>query len=240
MNNQIKYSLAGFCMGVAELIPGISGSTVAVIFKIYPNLMTILSQLRLKNLTLSFQSLSKTFQFNVSLPLIFSMMIAVILCSRGINYLLTNYEEIFLSSLGLLMIALSIYIINYFKDLAEDKKLIIFLSLGIIIGFALQELNISSENTSIFYLFLSGIVAFSFFLIPGISGSAMLVVLGVYGPIIQAVSAFDFVLLSPFALGCLISLLLLPKVVLSIYSSHELKLMHIFSGLILSSGIFLL
>ena len=72
MNNQIKYSLAGFCMGVAELIPGISGSTVAVIFKIYPNLMTILSQLRLKNLTLSFQSLSKTFQFNVSLPLIFS------------------------------------------------------------------------------------------------------------------------------------------------------------------------
>ena len=73
-------------MGVAELIPGISGSTVAVIFKIYPNLMTILSQLRLKNLTLSFQSLSKTFQFNVSLPLIFSMMIAVILCSRGINF----------------------------------------------------------------------------------------------------------------------------------------------------------
>ena len=83
-------------------------------------------------------------------------------------------------------------------------------------------------------------VVFSFFLIPGISVSAMLVVLGVYGPIIQAVSAFDFVLLSPFALGCLISLLLLPKVVLSIYSSHELKLMHIFSGLILSSGIFLL
>ena len=46
MNNQIKYSLAGFCMGVAELIPGISGATVAVIFKIYPNLMIILSHLR--------------------------------------------------------------------------------------------------------------------------------------------------------------------------------------------------
>ena len=81
MNNQIKYSLAGFCMGVAELIPGISGSTVAVIFKIYPNLMTILSQLRVKNLTLNLLSLSKTFQFKVSLPLIFSMMIAVILLS---------------------------------------------------------------------------------------------------------------------------------------------------------------
>ena len=227
-------------MGIAELIPGISGSTIAVIFKIYPNLMTILSQLRLKNITLSFRSLSETFQLNLSMPLILSMMIAVIFCSRGINYLLTNYEEIFLFSLGLLMIALSIYIINFFKDLAEDKKLLIFLSLGIIIGFVLQELNIGSGNTSIPYLFFSGILAFSFFLIPGISGSAMLVVLGVYSPIIQAVSTFDFVLLAPFALGCLISLLLLPKVVLSIYSSHELILIHIFSGLILSSGIFLL
>jgi putative membrane protein len=240
IKNQIKYSLAGFCMGVAELIPGISGSTVAVIFKIYPNLMTILSQLRLKNLTLNLRSLSETFQLNLSMPLIFSMIIAVILSSRGINYLLTNYEEIFLSSLGLLMIALSIYIINFLKDLIEDKRLLVFLSLGIIIGFALQELNISSVNISIPYLFLSGVLAFSFFLIPGISGSAMLVVLGVYGPIIQAVSIFNFTLLAPFSLGCLISLLLLPRVVLSIYSSHELTLMHFFSGLILSSGIFLL
>ena len=59
-------------MGVAELIPGISGATVAVIFKIYPNLMKILSNLRIKNLTLNFSSLSQTFQFNVSLPLILS------------------------------------------------------------------------------------------------------------------------------------------------------------------------
>ena len=65
-------------MGVAELIPGISGATVAVIFKIYPNLMTILSNLRVQNLTLNIRSLSQTFQFNVSVPLLFSMMLAVI------------------------------------------------------------------------------------------------------------------------------------------------------------------
>ena len=240
MNNQIKYSLAGFCMGVAELIPGISGATVAVIFKIYPNLMTILSRLRFKNLTLNLRSLSKTFQFNVSLPLIFSMLIAVIICSKGINYLLINHEEFFLSSLGFLMILLAVHIINYFKGVFKDKRLVIFLFLGVLIGFILQELNISSGNISIFYIFMSGILAFSFFLIPGISGSAMLVVLGVYGPVIQAVAMLDFGLLIPFAMGCLISLLLLPKAILSIYSSHEHNLMHIFSGLILSSGIFLL
>ena len=240
MKNQIKYSLAGFCMGVAELIPGISGSTIAVIFKIYPNLMQILSQLKLKNLTLNIRSLSEIFQLKLSLPLIFSMMIAVILCSRVINYLLTNYEELFLSSLGFLMIFLSAFIIKFFKDIFDDKKLIIFLFFGVGIGFGLQELSISSDNISALYIFLCGMLAFSFFLIPGISGSAMLVVLGVYGPIIQAVATLDFNLLLPFALGCFISLLVLPKALLSIYSSHELNLMHIFSGLILSSGIFLL
>ena len=227
-------------MGVAELIPGISGATVAVIFKIYPNLMTILSNLRVKNLTLDLRSLSQTFQFNVSLPLIISMIIAVILCSKGINYLMINFEELFLTSLGLIMIVLSIYIIDFFKEVIEEKKLIAFLLLGAGIGFSLQEINMVSGNTSMIYLFISGILAFSFFLIPGISGSAMLVVLGVYGPIIQAISILDFSLLTPFALGCMVSLLLLPNLVLSIYSSHALRLMHIFSGLILSSGISLI
>ena len=109
-------------MGVAELIPGISGATVAVIFRIYPNLMTILSNLRVKNLTLDLRSLSQTFQFSVSLPLIISMIIAIILCSKGINYLMINFEELFLTSLGLIMIVLSIYIIDFFKEAIEEKK----------------------------------------------------------------------------------------------------------------------
>jgi putative membrane protein len=240
INNQVRYSVAGFCMGIAELIPGISGATVAVIFKIYPNLMTILSNLRLKNFTSNYKSLSRIFQLDVSLPLIFSMMTAVILFSNGINYLLINYEKTFLSSLGVLMIILSIYIINFCKQIFEDKKLVLFLFFGLGMGLALQEINMGLGNISLIYLFFSGILAFAFFLIPGISGSAMLVVLGVYGPIIQAVAILDLNLLAPFAFGCLISLLLLPKAVLSIYSSYEMNLMHVFSGLILSSGIFLL
>ena len=240
MNDQVKYSLAGFCMGVAELIPGISGATIAVIFRIYPNLMKILSNIRVKNITLNLSSLSQTFQFNVSLPLILSMIIAIIFCSKGVNFLLINFEDLFLLSLGLFMIALSFYIVQYFKDALIDKKLFLFLFLGIGIGFLLQGLNIGSGSISMPYLFLSGILAFSFFLIPGISGSTMLVVLGVYGPIIQSIATFNLNLLAPFALGCLISLLFLPKLVLSIYSSNEHNLMYVFSGLILSSGIFLL
>ena len=227
-------------MGVAELIPGISGATVAVIFKIYPNLMTILSKLRIKHLSFSLSSLSKKFQFDLLLPLIFSMIAAIILCSKAINFLLNNHEENFLTFLGCLMIILSLQIINFFKGILHQKKLFIFIFLGSSIGFILGQLDVEFENISIFYLILSGVLAFSFFLIPGISGSSMLVVLGIYSPIIGAIANFNFDILIPFALGCLISLLLLPRLILSIYSSYEQSLLYLFSGLIASSGLLLL
>ncbi len=240
MNDQVKYSLAGFCMGVAELIPGISGSTVAVIFKIYPNLMSILSQLRPKNFSLNLSIISQKFQLRVSLPLIFSMIAAIILCSNLISIMINNYEELFLSLLGWLMMFLSIYVADFFKALLKRLNLLIFLILGIFIGYILQELNISSQGVTPLYLFISGLIAFSFFLIPGISGSAILVVLGVYSPVIQAIANFNLLFLFPFALGCLISLLILPKIIVSLYTKYEQSLMYIFSGLIFSSGYFLL
>tara|TARA_B100000609_G_scaffold158254_1_gene129626 strand:+ start:220 stop:942 length:723 start_codon:yes stop_codon:yes gene_type:complete len=240
VNDQVKYSLAGFCMGVAELIPGISGSTVAVIFKIYPNLMSILSQLRPKNFSLNISLTSQIFQLRVTLPLIFSMFAAIFLCSNLITIMINNYEELFLSLLGWLMMFLSIYVADFFKALLKRLNLLIFLLLGIFIGYILQELNISSQGVTPLYLFFSGLIAFSFFLIPGISGSAILVVLGVYSPVIQAIANFNLLFLFPFALGCLISLLILPKIIVSLYAKYEQSLMYIFSGLIFSSGYFLL
>ncbi len=227
-------------MGVAELIPGISGSTVAVIFKIYPNLMTILSQLRLKNISLNFSLISQTFQFRVSMPLLFSMLSAILLCSNIISFLMNNYEQLFLNLLGWLMMFLSIHVANFFKASFKRFNLLVFLFLGILMGYFLQELNINSGAVTPLYLFISGIIAFSFFLIPGISGSAILIVLGAYSPVIQATANLNFLFLFPFALGCLTSLLILPKLVLSLYAKYEQRLMYIFSGLIFSSGYFLL
>mgnify|MGYP002025878050 CR=1 FL=1 len=240
MNDQVKYSIAGFWMGVAELIPGISGSTIAVIFKIYPNLMTILSQLRLKNATLKFSVISQKFQFPVLLPLVLSMLIAIFLCSNLISFLMNSYEQLFLFSLGLLMMFLSIYVADFFRATLKKVTLLAFVFFGILIGYFLQELDIDPSEVTPLYLFISGLIAFSFFLIPGISGSALLVILGVYGPIIQAIADFNLLLLFPFGLGCLISLLIFPKLVLSLYTKHEQSLMYIFSGLIFSSGYYLL
>jgi putative membrane protein len=256
MNIQIKYGVAGFCMGIAELIPGISGSTIAVIFKIYPNLISILSNLRLKNFSVRISEISKTFQLSLSIPLMISMIIAILLCSKGIDWLLKDHhgwiniiglstteyfyqKEYFSIFLGSLMIFLSIYVANFFKDVLKNLSLLVFLLTGVILGFFLNTLNINSSELNTFYIFLAGILAFSFFLIPGISGSAILLILGVWKPIIQALAEFNFVLLIPFGLGCLISLLVLPSLINSLYSKYEQKLTFLFSGLIFYSGYFL-
>tara|TARA_B100000965_G_scaffold258886_1_gene218220 strand:- start:182 stop:688 length:507 start_codon:yes stop_codon:yes gene_type:complete len=168
------------------------------------------------------------------------MFAAILLCSNLITFLINNYEKLFLSLLGWLMMFLSIYVADFFRDSLKKLNLLIFLILGILIGYILQELNIGSGVVTPLYLFISGLIAFAFFLIPGISGSAILVVLGVYSPVIQAIADFNLLFLFPFALGSLISLLILPKIVVSLYAKYEQSLIYIFSGLIFSSGYFLL
>jgi len=236
MLQQIKYSIAGFCMGLAELIPGVSGSTIAVIFKIYKNLMSILSELKWSNVSLNISQLSRNFQLKLFLPLIGSMLLSIILFSKSIDYLILNHEEVFFEVLGWLMIILSIQIANFFISTFEKPLLLFFAFLGIGIGFFLNGLAIDFETPGTLYLFACGLLAFSFFLIPGISGSAILVVLGVYGLIIQSISQLNLEILLPFGLGCLVSLLLLPKLILAAYLKYEDKLLFLFAGLIFASG----
>ena len=138
------------------------------------------------------------------------------------------------------MIFLSIYTADFFKALFQRPNLMLFLFAGILIGLGLQKLSFGSGEITTMYLFIAGLAAFSFFLIPGISGSAMLVVLGVYAPVIQGIANFNLNLLIPFACGCLFSLLILPKLIFNLYSKNEQNLTYVFSGLIFSSGFLLL
>ena len=126
--------------------------------------MSILSQLRPKNFSLNFSLVSKIFQFRVSLPLIFSMFAAILLCSNLITFLINNYEQLFLSLLGWLMIFLSIYVVDFFRASLKRLNLLIFLILGILIGYIFQELNIGLGEVTPLYLFISGLIAFTFFL----------------------------------------------------------------------------
>jgi putative membrane protein len=114
---------------------------------------------------------------------------------------------------------------------------IIYFLAGAIFAAMLNTISLVSNNPSFIVFVLVGFIAFSFFLLPGISGSAILLSIGVYEIIIGSIANMQLEILMPFAIGCLISLLLMPKIINHLLSKYKLNIMIFFAALILVSGV---
>ena len=235
MTERLKFFFAGFFIGIAELLPGISGSTVAVGFGIYNRIIKILSELKIKNFTLDFKNLNNIFHLDLMFLLIISMVFSVIFFSKVILYLFTNFNSIFEISLSIVMVLISLLIIKDFSF--EKRSLFLFIILGALVGLLINQFPNIQTGNNFLILILIGAIAFSFFLVPGISGSAILLSLGSYRLIIEAVAEINFSILVPFAFGCLITLYFLPKIIFNLVDKYNEELMSFFSGLIFLAGL---
>ena len=239
MIKRIRYFSAGFFMGVAELIPGISGSTVALLFGIYKNLIQILSELKVNRKTFTLDYLQNKLQISLIIFLIIPMFASLILFAELINFLIENYNFYFYRFLSLLMLAIGIYVLKIFdKALVFYKKILLFL-IGSIFGSLIGLIDIQFVE-SFPFIFLGGFIAFSFFLVPGISGSAILVSIGLYETMINSIATANLPIISSFLLGALVALILMPRFIKRIYFRHNHKVDSLFAGLIVYSGIILL
>ena len=240
MNERLRFIVAGFFVGLAEILPGISGSTIAIAFNVYQKFILFLSNLKVSNLSLKYKELNRVFFLDLIIPFLFSMALTVILLSNLIMFLFSEYTYYFLVFLGSLMCLIAFVLLNRIKDLLNNKlRIFFYFSLGIVFGFLLNQINIIFINPNFIILLVVGFIAFSFFLMPGISGSAVLLSIGVYELIIGSIATLNMTILIPFALGCLISLLTMPKIVHHLLDRFNTSIMTFFSGLILVSGILL-
>jgi putative membrane protein len=240
MNERLRFIVAGFFVGLAEILPGISGSTIAIAFNVYQKFILFLSNLKISNLSLKYKELNRVFFLDLIIPFLFSMALTVILLSNLIMFLFSEYTYYFLVFLGSLMCLIAFVLLNRIKDLLNNKlRIFFYFSLGAVFGFLLNQINIIFINPNFIVLLVVGFIAFSFFLMPGISGSAVLLSIGVYELIIGSIATLNMTILIPFALGCLISLLTMPKIVHHLLDRFNTSIMTFFSGLILVSGILL-
>ena len=240
MNERLRFVVAGFFVGLAEILPGISGSTIAIAFNVYQKFILFLSNLKVSNLSLKYKELNKVFFLDLIIPFLFSMALTVILLSNLIMFLFSEYTYYFLVFLGSLMCLIAFVLLNRIKDLLNNKlRIFFYFSLGAVFGFLLNQINIIFINPNFIILLVVGFIAFSFFLMPGISGSAVLLSIGVYELIIGSIATLNMTILIPFALGCLISLLTVPKIVHHLLDRFNTSIITFFSGLILVSGILL-
>ena len=238
MTERLRFFIAGFFVGLAELLPGISGSTVAIAFKVYEKFILFLSNLKISNFSFNFKKLNLVFFLDLIIPFFIAMAISVIFASKFILFLYSQYTNGFLIFLSFLMCSISFLIAFRLKnEFKLNINWIIYFLVGAIFAAMLNTISLVSNNPSFIVFVLVGFIAFSFFLLPGISGSAILLSIGVYEIIIGSIANMQLEILMPFAIGCLISLLLMPKIINHLLSKYKLNIMIFFAALILVSGV---
>ena len=225
MKEKIRYFIAGIFIGLSELLPGISGATVALMFGVYEKLLEFLRKFE---------------DFNLILPLLFGMVLSVFAFSSLINFLYETHTNTFNIFIALIMIGYGIFlVISTFlnEDIDRGKNFFINLFLAILVGLYIAsfQINVNQEFNPLL-LALFGFIACSFLLFPGISGSAFLLSVGAYPLIIGSISNLDFGILFPFGIGMLMALVLMPRLINKAYKKFGKSMFVFFGGLIFSAG----
>lgn len=179
--------LTGICMGAADLVPGISGGTIAFIMGIYEPLIHAIKSVSFKSLV------NKTFPWRFLATLLSGMAISMLLLSHTISFLLHDpYLRTFLYSAFFGLIAASIFLLTKQVEKWRSRD-IIALIIGAVFAFFIsnREVSVIQRDFSSGWLIFSGAAAISAMLLPGISGSYVLMILGVYPTALEALAKFS-------------------------------------------------
>ena len=226
MKEKLRFFMAGIFIGVSELLPGISGATVALMFGVYEKILNFLSKFK---------------DLNLMIPLFVGMLLSVFVFSSIINFLYENYTNAFNLFIGILMIGYGLLLlVNTYLEEQINKGIIFYtvLALSFLIGYYLSSFElIEYKEPNQVLLIIYGLIACSFLLFPGISGSAFLLSVGIYPLIIGSIANFNLNILFPFAIGMLIALVLMPRLINMVYEKFGKVILVFFGGLIFVAGI---
>jgi len=238
MKSNLSIFFKGMIMGVTELIPGVSGGTIALILGIYERLIRAISNINftfLKGiLSGSFKQSWSQSDTNFLFFLVFGMIVSVLSLSSVIVFFFHNFP-FFLKAFfsGILFTSL------FYKPLKPeklDKKFFLgFLLACLVITLAWSFPLNEFREVSLIYIFFGGFVAVCAFILPGISGSFILLLLGIYELVIISIKDFNLIVLSSLFAGCLVGLLLFIRVVKKAYEDYPDHLLGFFYSLVLLS-----
>ena len=235
MSNFLYRFSAGFCMGIAEITPGISGATIAGIFNVYEPFIKVLSFFNPKKLITDFNNFLKNINLPLMVPLMFGMIISIYFSAYFVDYLIKHQLYFFKIFLSLVMLFAVIKNCTMDQSFSDSGKYFLSFALGIIvailIAFSLIEFNFNND----FLLVFAGFLAFTAFILPGISGSLVLLILGVYQEIIAGVKNLDILFLLPFIIGMLLAFFIIPTQIVERFEKNEYQTKVLFSGLIFGS-----
>ena len=227
----------GILMGVAEIIPGVSGGTLAFITGIYKELIDSIKSVNLDSLKLLFKFQFKNFWYQINgnflSTLLMGMIVSILVLSRFIAFLLDSHQfKIWGFFFGLILC--SAFII--FKSISKLTPVSYFLlSLGLVLsGYITLVAPSSTPNTNIF-IFLSGAIAISAMILPGISGSFILVFLSKYEFILNSLNSFETNVLLIFLAGCITGLVTFSRLLSYLFKNYYDNVVSMLVGFLFGS-----
>lgn len=201
--------LKGMGMGAADVVPGVSGGTIAFITGIYEELINSIKSINLKAVKLfftgQFAEFWKAINGTFLLSVVAGIGISIFSLAKGLEYLLTHYPILVWSFFFGLIVASAIYVARAIKT--WDVGTIISGLIGIAVAFAITVISPAEANTAYWFVFVSGMIAICAMILPGISGSFILVLLGMYKFILGAVGDMNIAVLLTFMAGAAIGII---------------------------------
>ena len=225
-------------MGIADAIPGISGGTIALLLGIYEELIKSISELKL-----SLFSVLKNKGFNSFWEKLNGNFLLVLVLGIGISLIsFVKISATFLESFPLFIwsffLGLVFATVNVIYKLINQWRSLnfFFLIISIIFSFFLSSFSAyETDEISLLYVLFSAVIASSAMILPGISGSLILVILGVYAYLIKSVDNLEMIVIFTFISGALIGLLGFSRILKYLFNNYRDSTYTIMLGLVIGS-----
>lgn len=245
MNFNIKEAflifIRGLLMGAADIVPGVSGGTMALITGIYGHLIEAISNIKFGFIKPLFKGNLKGFwnqlldeiDFKFFIPLVLGIGVAFLTLAKVVTYCMDVHTALTYSFFLGLIIASAVVLFRKLNEISI--KTIISAVIGCILTYIFVSLNPIAANHSLIILFFSGMIAICAMILPGISGSFLLLLLGQYKYMLNALHQFHFTEIIVFVVGALIGILGFSKILNYLLKNHEELTMAFLIGVMLGS-----
>ncbi len=237
IKDYILIFLKGIAMGAADIVPGVSGGTIALISGIYEELINTIRSFNLKNLkkifALKFSDFFYSININFLIALVGGIFLSAISLARILKHTLENYPVLIWSFFFGLILASAIVVTKRIKT--WNYKTFIFLILGIIIAYFVTIISPTKTPDAYWFIFISGSISICAMILPGISGAFILLLLGKYEFIIDAISEFKIGIILTFASGAIIGLLSFSNVLSWLLKKYKDFTIAVLAGFMLGS-----
>lgn len=234
----VLLTLKGMAMGAADVVPGVSGGTIAFISGIYEELITGINNINLEAFRKLKKEGFKSFWQHVNgtffVFLLTGIALSILTLSKLVLYLLEFHSVLIWSFFFGLVVVSAVLVAKTIKK--WDAKTMVFLLLGTSIAFFVASAqNVIDANGANWYFFLCGAIAICAMILPGISGSFILVLLGTYELVLGAIHDRNLTIISLFLAGCLVGILSFARLLKFLFSKYKGMTIALLTGFMIGS-----